>query len=480
MLKRTKRFIEKRKSINAGNYHTRHYTRTVHRALAIIGSLGEARSILDIGCNQGLTSRLLLERTQADQITGIELSRSTVDKDLLSDERFKLIEGDICELPLAGYYDAIIYGAVHHHIVRKHGLSEAVRVLQKIAESCRGKLFFETGHITEGGRWAWQRKLRQYFKTDEEHIYYLLRSIEEMIAGFEVIGRFRIHGVKRWLLCINMKGEAQLTNSCAPGGMNWDNFSDTDETEKYTRNFGSKKQRLLPIINEQNNGPVEFQKRKIGESVYFVKKALHSKTSLMQEYHIGRELMETWAVQPLSMPSSNTIIFPFIAGKKIVGDVQSFSIRERKLISGQITKIWDRCRIITLHWPKGIMTPIPDSAVLSQVVDLNPNNFLVEQYDGQPRVRVVDFEPRSNHYHWKNKLHIASMLIALKHHRIRAVGLGLSGFCEGVICLLKYQSKSTGERIRDGQPSLSSAIMAEIRSLVGKTVTSLIPSFYEE
>ena len=98
-----------------------------------------------------------------------------------------------------------MYGAVHHHILNLYGLSAAVATLQKLVSHCDKHLFFETGQIGEGGRWEWQREMRGYFRTDEEHFFYMLRSIEHLIEGFEVVGSFWIHGVRRHYLRIDVR-----------------------------------------------------------------------------------------------------------------------------------------------------------------------------------------------------------------------------------------------------------------------------------
>ena len=475
-------FIDKRKQKhNIDGYHNRHHGRSKKRADAIIRNIGDVNSILDIGCNQGLTSRFLLANTKVKQITGIEISKTTVDADLLKDNRFTLVEGNICDLSLDDCFDAIIYGAVHHHIFREHGLGEAVRVFQKIAKSCKGKLFFETGHIAEGGRWLWQKRIREYFRTDEEHIFYLLRSIEERILDFKVIGRFWIHGARRWLLCITMNDKSQLIDCGAANESLQIEFSNQGKRQTFTRTFGSKNQRLIPVVGEQNDAPAKFQKQTLGANSYFIKTALHSRTSLVQEFHIGKALSQEWAVQPFGMPSPDSILFPFIEGKSIAEYIsQSLTNMERKQITDQILSIWNKSQIISLNWPKGILIPLSEKAVLSDVMDLNPNNLLVEYYKGQPRVRVIDFEPQSNHYRWKNKLHIAKLLMGSHHYRLFAIRMAIAGAFLGIMYLFKYELKSIEERIRDKQPSLSSVVTASIRTFTGRTIACLIPSLDEK
>jgi len=212
--------------------------------------------VLDVGCNNGITSQYLLERGIASRVTGVELLATTVDESLQQDSRFSLIEGNVAELEIKQTYDVCIYGAVHHHILNFHGLSAAVATLQMLAAQSDRHLFFETGQISEGGRWDWQRAMRRYFRTDEEHFFYLLRSIEHLIDDFAIIGKFWIHGARRSYLRIDLKPRAERT---APGVPASTVTLPEDIDGPFVRSFGSKNQRLSRTDDlENSDSPTVF------------------------------------------------------------------------------------------------------------------------------------------------------------------------------------------------------------------------------
>ena len=112
-------------------YHSRHARRTLARAACIAEHIDEPGKLLDVGCNNGITSRYMLDTGKALQVTGIELHESTVERDLIGRDEFELLEGNVVELPLERNYDHIIYGAVHHHILNLFGLSPAIQTLNR-------------------------------------------------------------------------------------------------------------------------------------------------------------------------------------------------------------------------------------------------------------------------------------------------------------------------------------------------------------
>ena len=104
-------------------YHSRHSKRTLARAERIASHIAAPGRLLDVGCNNGITSAYMLDAGKAREVTGIELHAETVERALREHEAFTLLEGNVVELDLGGQYDHVIYGAVHHHILNLFGLS---------------------------------------------------------------------------------------------------------------------------------------------------------------------------------------------------------------------------------------------------------------------------------------------------------------------------------------------------------------------
>lgn len=456
-------------------YHLRHASRSTDRAVAMTDFLRSAETILDVGCNRGVTSRHFLEHLPRALVTGIEISRQTVDPQLLNSDRFEFIEANVCDVSLPQSYDAIVYGAVHHHIFRERGLTEAVRVWRTLAAACKHQLFFETGHLTEGGRWAWQRAIRGYFRTDEEHIFYLLRCIEDRIRSFEVVGKFRIHGVRRWLIRISLE----------PSRMHDMNLSncvrlapDLSRSTPLLRSFGSRNQTLAPAADALADSPVRFFRVELESGAFFVKQALHAPRALDKEFEIGRKVDYAWAVRPLGRMEDGSLVFPWLDATRLL-DAASDPGENRQLLADSLISIWKQCLRTPCRMPDGPLLPSSPTTRLADVVDLNPNNFLVEGAADAGRLRLVDFEPQSNHYRWKNRIHVSRMLLRLRSRRVRAILVWCCGTIQGVAHVLLYQLRPVEARIRDRQPAIASVVISTVRSWTGRMLVRLFPRFDE-
>jgi hypothetical protein len=119
------------------------------------------------------------------------------------------------------------------------------------------------------------------------------------------------------------------------------------------------------------------------------------------------------------------------------------------------------------HLPTGFLLAADESKSLFDLCDLNPNNFLVLDSEGASIVRVVDFEQQSTDYAYRNRLHLASMLMMLGQFRLRALRETVFGIAGGVIQLITAQAKPIDVRIRLRQPSIFSLLVAEVRSRMG-------------
>lgn len=456
------------------NYHARHADRTLRRAKCIALNITSQGHVLDVGCNQGITSQYLLDCGRARRVTGVEFHEATVDESLRVDPRFELIEGDIVDIDLQDRYDVIVYGAVHHHILNVHGLTAAVATLQKLARQCDGQLFFETGQIAEGGRWPWQRAMRNYFRTDEEHFFYLLRSIEEFIEGFESIGEFWIHGIRRSYLRIDI-GQSTA----------YRDFEQNTAREiwpalrrgPYVRTFGSRQQSLRPETEVAvDDSPVFFWTTEDdGVAGKFLKQYRHHPISALAEYAIGRQIEEDWAVKPVGITESPcALVFPLLKGAVPISSFARAPSPVRRKLACQVLAIFEDARRTRIDFQSGYLLPTGSSPRLIDLCDFNANNLLVESVDGHDIVRVVDFEQQSANYAYRNHMHLAQILWRLRQHRILAVTSYISGFAVAVWLLLRSQSRSFSDRVRARQPSLVSLVVADMRSLGGRLLGAVL------
>lgn len=459
-------------------YHYRHQKRTFQRAEKIAAFITSGSRVLDVGCNNGITSNYILRNTAAACVVGVELSASTVSQDVRNNDRFDFIEGNICDLKIEGVFDSIVYGAVHHHILREKGLGESIKVFRKLISHCKSQLFFETGHITEGGRWEWQRAIRRYFHTDEEHMHYLMRSVEERIEEIKIIGKFRIHGVSRWLIRIKLNdrqdGEEGLFDQLPLDVVSLDLIP----FRRMVRTFGSSKQRIYDGLDISGESPNWFYIVEMGKKRFFVKQAVHSPFALLQEARIALQSAPSFGVSPVGRTDKVALIYPYVEGKSLF-DYVAVNPRFRSEIARQIINIWEKSSTETMSASYGLLLPLASNSKLSSVIDLNQNNFLIDERSDGVSVMLVDFEPQSNHYDWKNRIHISRILFKLRYGYIRASLLWMSGVLLGAWYLIKYQFISIEKRIIDKQPSLGSVLLANIRTISGRALVRIASSLKE-
>lgn len=457
---------EFRKSASDANYHSRHSRRTLSRAECIAAHIKVPSRVLDVGCNNGITSQYLLDTGKATHVTGVELHASTVDKKLLDADDFELLEGNIVDIELQDRYDFIIYGAVHHHILNFNGLTTAVNTLRKLVAQCDGSLFFETGQIGEGGRWRWQRAIRKYFRTDEEHFFYLLRSIEQEIEDFEVIGKFWIHGIRRSYLRIDI-GQSK-------GRSNFPQFSKrsawpNEKSGPFGRTFGSRGQSLSHETESGIDESPSWFWTSDDSGGQFIKLHRHHPIAATHEASIGEQLDAEWAVRPLGITEDPAaLIFPWLKDAVPVDNFTSAPESARRRIAAQVLEIFADARTRKIRVDHEVLMSVGPTARVIDVCDLHANNLLVTPSGDDNVVRVVDFEQQGVHYAYRNRMHLARILWRLKQHRIKSISNYLVGLIIGFGWLLRYQAVPLADRIRARQPSLISVFVAEVRSKAGR------------
>jgi hypothetical protein len=414
-----------------------------------------------------------LEEGKVDQVTGVELHATTVADSLMQNSRFSLIEGDIARLELDDNFDVCIYGAVHHHVLNFNGLGIAVQTLQKLTAHCNEVLFFETGQISEGGRWGWQHAIRRYFRTDEEHFFYLLSSIEHQVESFSVIGKFWIHGIRRTFFRIDLKPMSERSIPKVPARIV---SAPGDRDTRLVRTRGSRDQQLMPCDGlTETDSPCTFWITPTSDATKsFVKQHRHRPSAALVEWQIGRAMARDWAVRPdatTTLPAS--LVFPWLDD---AGDINSFidaPNSERRSIAEQLLSVFSDARKIRPRIAPRLLLPAKQNSSVHDLCDLNENNILLLRQGNELVVRVVDFEQQSCQYSYRNRLHLASMLSTLGQFRLRALRECMLGLIGGIFHLIEFQTKSIETRVRFRQPGALSVLIAEVRSRTG-AVTRLI------
>jgi hypothetical protein len=187
------------------------------------------------------------------------------------DPRFTLYEGSVIDYPFPRVYTGIIYCAVHHHVFRLHGKSQAFSTWRKIIQHSNRFVIFETGQICEGARWHWQRAIHSYYSSDEEHLIDLLHAIGPRLKNVSVIDYLPIHRVNRVLLKIELHPlgssyDTPATGSDAYGSL----LNDTVpriEIPRFRRSIGSQ---LLQMIDVQEGTRLVRVLKKLGKKAWRV------------------------------------------------------------------------------------------------------------------------------------------------------------------------------------------------------------------
>lgn len=448
-------------------YHQRHNRRSLRRAQRISKYIQDGEKILDVGCNRGVISEYLLENNNPKLVKGIEISESRPSERLNRNKKFSFSREDICHSDI-DIFDSVIYGAVHHHIVRENGLGKSIEVLQKLAENCSKQIFFETGELKEGGRWQWQRSIREHFRSDEEHIFFLLNAIRPHIDDVEIIGNFFIHGFPRSLIRIKLKPISQRAASKKK--------ESATETISPLNDFVAQKTNKTKSIDlRMKNGLIKFYEGPTQSSTFCKDRPFFPWTS-EDEFLISSQIDKPWAITPYNKPQNGVLKFPFIRGLSIY----EVPREHRKEVADTILDIHSEAEDLVIKAPKSLLDRELEKKKLYNCIDMNPNNFIIEYKGKKIRVYACDFEPQPNNQAWKNKINKARSLRILKVKRLQMIKCYLEGACLLMAQSLISQFKPRKTRFITSQPSLLSIIITEMTSFLGTKIARTLPFLSEK
>jgi len=440
-------------------YHSRHGRRSLLKAKTILSRIDSTSgTFLDVGCNQGVVSMELMSKLKGFDFTGIELQEGTLNKVLKDDPRFQLIEADVGKFSPINSYDYIFYGAVHHHIVRDYGFNRAAEVFFWLCAITNEKLFFETGHLTEGARWRWQECIAERFSSDEEHVHFLISLIQDRLVEFNVVASYKIHGVKRWLIEFVFDGTVQEPRF---------------ELYPTVRSNGRENQ-VLGSRNELSNYAVEVEYLKSGG--VFHKRYLFSREAARLEYMIGNGLHYDWAVSPIRQGENEYVIeFPLIEGVSLKDLCEG--TRVTKAIAAEIVAISRQLSVAIIPSEVAVKIGLHSRECnYLKVIDFNINNIII---DNQGRVKVVDFAFFKRDSKYRNYKNLHEIFLSLKARPVRRKLYLFLYFFHVNFLLVQNIFYRPERRVLQGLPSYASLLIIKVRNVVDRLLVKFFPSYRE-
>ena len=187
-----------------------------------------------------------------------------------------------------------------------------------------------------------------------------------------------------------------------------------------------------------------------------------------------------WAVKPEAEENlSGVLKFPFIDGITL-SKAGTLPKSARAFCADRVLSIFNECRRIAapdVH--DAVLIPVTASAMLVDVVDMTINNFMYSNQDGVQSLRMIDFEPHSNHNRLRNYRNMAQALWLLREKRMLAAVFWLRYIAGSVCCAIQYQCKTVDERIRDRQPSIGALLLIHGRDVVEGCLVRIFPRLKE-
>lgn len=449
------------------SYNKRHDRRNTQRIEAIASHCPAVETALDIGCNEGYISQMLLDRGLVSRVDAIELDHTIVSDRLKSDSRFSLSTMDVTECDFDKTYDCTVYGAVHHHVFGRHGYRAAFETWVRIVDHTDRLIFFETGQMSEGARWYWQRALRNYYGSDEGHLADMLLTVGPRLKSVRIAGMHWIHGTRRWLLRIELFPKIEMDTS-EPRGRQEE--SPVRVEARWQRSIGSRKQELVRAGRERVEGVHEGVMYAEGTAGghegrrVFCKKHV-SNAKMAYEVSIAGQVQSDYFITPLAYDESHGIVFPFIDMPKLE-QLRRGEIRNPGVLRDHLLAVHEyadgHCVAVDILGGTNVR--------VSEVVDLNRANFFYDQ--DQERLLVCDMEVFSLDCRRRNGWNLAKTLLRVGPYDLCTLRLCVRGAVGYAVDLVGSCARDPVARILGRTPCIAASLYARLRELLDKVVAA--------
>jgi hypothetical protein len=404
-------------------YYKRYVRRNRKKVQAILESVDQSSKLLDIGCNHGYVVKAFFDRGLIDDAEGIDLDISVVDPELLKNENFSFFQGNILDFHFEKTYDAIIFNSVFHHIFGTFGKDAALKLWDEIIDHSNRVLIFETGVLTEMGEHYWKDEFLKHYSSDENILQVLLMRIGPRLKKCEKIASLPIHWTRRPMYKIELYPIDSDYNLKKEEKGFYKGYLSTEENwvvvSEYQRTQGSKKQRLLEVVESPLDGELVHTEAsfflltsKNGTGSAFGKKILNDPFKKMREFFLLKNVKHRNVVRLLEVNNDYGFVFPYYNWQSI----------ENVNFSGILNAPWFAQEIISFfRWASlekivpGILdiNPVERGATrtLLEIVDLHPCNFLVKIENNKIQNWVmIDLEYAFNQGSFHNEQHLHKIL----------------------------------------------------------------------
>jgi hypothetical protein len=449
-------------------YHNRHKKRNQSRVEAIMNNCPIGNRALDIGCNAGYFSKGLLSNGLAQFVDAIEYNADIVPDDLKTDKRFSLFEGDATSFSFAHQYDTTVYGAVHHHIFARHGYAMAMQFWNNIVDHTESTIFMESGQLAEGSRWYWQRALRRYYSSDEQYYGDLVYSVGSRLKSITVIGTHWIHGVRRWLLKIEL-----YPTTSKESDLNLPLASSIEIRETLHRTIGSHNQKLISDKEKsdlQLYEGVSFSTGIINQNEeVFCKKYIATEKETFEAI-IAHQINDERFIIPIATSHDSGLIFPFISAKKL-NEIPLNEIQDKETFRDNIDALYEFAKAKDIY----LDFAGDRSLKLIDIIDLHKSNIFFDEQS--QNIYVFDLEFYSMANKTRNKLHLMRVLYQLDAKNISAILSLISALSSRLKWLLNMAVAKPETRILYRVENGFSWGYIRVREKIDKVIAFFVPSY---
>ena len=398
-------------------YADRYKDRNARKLAKILECLKGTSATLDIGCNNGYLDNGILSQNPSCTCHAVELDRSAIQFNLLSNPQFELFETNVTDFRFQRSYDAIVYNAVHHHVIGKFGQQVAMRVWDDIVDHCNQTLIFETGILSEKGKYYWKTAIAKLFESDEKHIQELFRRIGARLQSVEVVDRVPIHGTERDLFRISLHPIDSEQNLKQHSAAVFGNAAEDDDQlsviQSFRRTHGRHGQQLVSIDEPASNGDHMFAEtnfhlleRSGSREKIFAKQIIRDFYKTAREFSVHRQVEHPRVVQLIGYSESYGLLFPYVDWNPF-GSIDWQAIENAEAISNEVGAFYEYANSKMIKTGQLDVEPYSTTERrLIDIIDIHSFNFLAEVKEN--RVTdwcVIDMEYFSNDNAARNQHH---------------------------------------------------------------------------